>query len=80
MKPLSTKPLNLTAMSLKYGNGYVARLQGTTRVIAHAKRADELMEKIRDTEEFKKKKLVISWVPKHDTTYVFGFPISLCQR
>ncbi len=75
----SAKPLNLTAMSQKYGDGYVARIQGTTRVIAHAKRADDLMKKICDMDESTKKKLVISWVPKHDTTYTFAhLPVSLC--
>lgn len=62
-------------MSKKYGTGYVARIQGSTKVIAFAKRADTLMKKIQDTEEFKKKQLVISWVPKHDTTYVFGLSV-----
>lgn len=72
------KALNFTAISKKYGPGYMARLDGTTRVVAFAKRADALIEKIKDKKEFKENKLVIGWVPKYGQTYVFRISLRVC--
>jgi len=52
------KSLNLTSLSRAYGESYVARIVGTNRIIAHAKNADEVMDKIKDTGELKKRKLL----------------------
>lgn len=73
------KSFNLTSLSRTYGESYVARIMGTNQIIAHAKNADEVMDKIKDTEEFKKKKIVISWIPKYGARYVFGISFLLCR-
>lgn len=71
------KPLNLTAISKKYGPGYVARLNGTTKVLATAKRVDVLFNKVKDKKEFKENKVVIGWIPKYGQTYVFRISVRL---
>lgn len=71
------KALNFTAISRKYGPGYVARLDGTTRVLAAAKRVDILFKKVKDKREFKENRIVISWVPKYGQSYVFRVSLHL---
>lgn len=65
------RSLNLTALSKKYGPGYVARLDGGTKVLAAAKKVDSLVLKIKDKKEFQENKVVISWIPKYGQSYVF---------
>lgn len=65
------KAMNLTALARKYGQGYVARISGGTKVFAFSKKVDTLVEKIKDKKEFKENKLVISWVPKFGQRYAF---------
>lgn len=71
------KSLNFTALSKKYGPGYVARLSGTNRVLAAAKGVDVLFNKVKDKREFKENKIVIGWVPKYGQTYVFRISVRL---
>ncbi|MBI4067045.1 hypothetical protein HY407_01575 [Candidatus Gottesmanbacteria bacterium] len=73
------KVFNLTSLSQKFGECYVARLKDTDKVIAHAKDADQLLAKIKGREEFKKNKLVISWIPKYGARYVFRISLPICQ-
>jgi len=72
------KPINLTILSKKYGPGFVARIKGTGRVIAYAKRPDSLLAKIKNKKEFKENKVIISWIPKYGARYVFRISICLC--
>jgi hypothetical protein len=65
------KARNLTSISKKYGQGYVARFLGSNKILAFAKKADSLMEKIKEKKEFKENKLVISWIPKFGQSYAF---------
>lgn len=62
---------NLTSLSRKFGESYVALDTKTNKVVAHARRADKLVEQIKDTKKFKEDKLIISWVPKYGAQYVF---------
>ena len=65
-----TKPklVNITHLTEIYGPGYIAKDKKTGKVIAHASRVDDLMNKLEDK---KNKEVVISWVPKHGARYVF---------
>lgn len=74
---LVNKPLNLTAISKKYGPGYVARIEGGVRVLAASKKVDLLFKKIKNKKEFKENKVVISWVPKPGQRYAFGVSIRI---
>ena len=60
-----TKSINITALTEKYGPGYVAKDKNSGRIVAHASRVDTLMKKVG-----RKKKIVVSWVPKHGARYV----------
>lgn len=71
------KALNLTSLSKNFGECYVARIVDSDRIIGHSKRADKLMENIKNTEEFKKNKVIISWIPKYGAKYVFGISLLL---
>jgi len=71
------KALNLTVLSKTYGEGYVARIVNSNKILAHAKSADKVIEKIKNSKEFKQKKVVISWVPKYGARYVFGISFFL---
>lgn len=71
------KAFNLTALSKKFGEGYVARIDGTNRIVGYVPTADVLMKKIQYKKEFKENKVVISWIPKYNATYVFGVSLSL---
>jgi len=72
------KTMNLTALAKKYGEGYVARVSGTARVMAFAKKVDQLLEKIKDKKEFKENKLTISWIPKYGQKYSFKISLRVC--
>ena len=65
------KVLDLTSLSRNLGECYVARIADSNKIIAHSKRADKLMESIKNTDEFKKNKVVISWIPKYGAKYIF---------
>lgn len=73
------KSLNLTALSKKYGPGYVARIDGGTKVFAAAKKVDSLVLKIKDKKEFLENKLVISWIPKYGQRYAFRVSLRVCS-
>lgn len=60
------KPINISSLIKKYGPGYVAKNQKTGKVVAHAKRIDLLFKKTQG-----KTNVVISWIPRKDTRYVF---------
>lgn len=62
----STKAINITALTKKYGNQYIAKSEKTGKVLAHNERVDMVFKKVKD-----KKDVIISWVPKYGTTYVF---------
>ena len=66
------KTFNLTSLSQKLGECYVARIENSGKILAHAKNAKTLMEKVKNIPEFKRNKVVISWVPKYGARYVFG--------
>lgn len=69
--------INLTPLTKKYGPGYVARVEGTAKVVGYAKRADSLLKKIKDKKEFKENKLIISWIPKYGGRYLFRVSLRL---
>ena len=69
------KAQNLTAISKKYGPGYVARVKDGLKVIASAKRVDVLFKKIQNQKDFKENKVVISWVPRYGQSYAFGISV-----
>ena len=69
------KSINITNLIQKYGPGYVAKDKKSGIVVAHASRVDTLMEKIQKKQ--KGKDVVISWIPKHNTVYVFTLSLSL---
>lgn len=71
------KPQNFTAISKKYGPGYVARMKNSLKVIASAKRVDTLFKKIRNKKEFKEDKVVIDWVPKYGQQYALEVSIQV---
>lgn len=60
------KPVNISALIKKYGPGYVATNKKTGKVVAHAKRVDFLLKKTKNQTN-----IVISWIPKQNTRYVF---------
>lgn len=60
------KPTNISSLIKKYGPGYIAKSRQTGKVIAHAKKLDILFKKTG-----KRTDVVISWVPKQNTKYVF---------
>lgn len=64
MKP--TRAINITALTKKYGNQYIAKSEKTDKVLAHDERMDVVFKKVKN-----KKDVTISWVPKYGTTYVF---------
>lgn len=70
------KSINITALTEKYGPGYIAKDKKSGRIVAHASRVDTLMKKVKDA----KKEVVISWVPKHGALYVFSLSFRLCRR
>jgi len=70
------KSINITALTEKYGPGYIAKDKKSGRIIAHASRVDILMKKVKDA----KKETVISWIPKHGALYVFNISLRLCRR
>ena len=61
----------MTALSKKYGPGYVARMDGGAQVLASAKKVSSLVEKIKNKKEWQENKLVISWIPKYGQKYAF---------
>ena len=65
------KSINITALTEKYGPGYIAKDKKSGRIVAHASRVDTLMKKVQDIK--KGKEVVVSWVPKHGARYVFSF-------
>jgi len=71
------KTINLTNLAKKYGPGYVARIANTTTILAFHKRADRLLEKIKDKKEFKENRVIISWIPKYGGRYVFKISLYL---
>lgn len=72
------KSINITALTEKYGPGYIAKDKKSGRIVAHASRVDTLMKKVKVIE--KGKEVVISWVPKHGALYVFGISLRLRRR
>ena len=70
-----TKSINITALTEKYGPGYVAKDKKSGRIVASAKRVDTLMKKVKRGKE--EKEVVISWVPKHGARYVFNISLRL---
>ncbi|MBI2611717.1 hypothetical protein HYW54_03155 [Candidatus Gottesmanbacteria bacterium] len=71
------RPVNFTAISKKYGPGYIARIEGKTKVLAAGKKVDILMKKIKNIKEFKENKVVISWVPKYGQKYAFRISVRI---
>ena len=69
------KSINITTLTEKYGPGYIAKDKKSGRIVAHAKRVDTLMEKVKERKE--EKKVVISWIPKHGARYVFSLSLRL---
>lgn len=67
------KTINITALTEKYGPGYIAKDKKSGRILAHSSRVDTLMKKIKD--EKKEKEVVISWIPKHGARYVFNISL-----
>jgi sulfur relay (sulfurtransferase) DsrC/TusE family protein len=63
------KPIDITPLIKKYGPGYIAKNKKTGKVVAHSKKINELFKKIEGKNE-----VIISWVPKPNTRYLF--PIS----
>lgn len=76
---MTKKSINLTNLSREYGPGYVARIEGTAKIIAHARRADTLVKKVQNKKEFKEDRVVISWIPKYGARYVFRISFRLHQ-
>lgn len=68
------KLINITHLIKKYGPGYIAKGKKSGKVVAHANRVDNLMEKVKPL----KQEVIISWIPKYGARYVFS--ISLCLR
>lgn len=64
------KPIDITPLIKKYGPGYVAKSKKSGRVVAHAKRIDILFNKVKGRDD-----VVISWVPKPNTRYVFRISV-----
>jgi hypothetical protein len=60
------QPVNISALVKKYSASYVARNKKTGRVIAHSKRIDVLVKKIK-----KRLGVTISWIPRENARYVF---------
>ena len=60
------KPVNISSLVKKYGASYVARSQKTGKVVAHSKRIDILVKKMKE-----KLGVTISWVPRDNARYVF---------
>ena len=67
------KAINITALTEKYGPGYVAKDKKSGRIVAHSSRVDTLMKKIKGGK--KEKEVVISWIPKHGARYVFNISL-----
>ena len=65
------KTVNITALTEKYGPGYIAKDKKSGKIVAHSSRVDTLMKKIQGG----KKEVVISWVPKHGALYVFNISL-----
>lgn len=57
---------DITQLIKDFGPGYVAKNKKTGKVVAHAKKIDQLFQKTKDN-----KGVVISWVPKENKKYVF---------
>lgn len=64
------KSINITALTEKYGPGYIAKDKKSGRIVAHSSRVDTLMRMVKGGK--KEKEVVISWIPKHGAQYVFG--------
>ena len=64
------KPINISVLVKKYGPGYVAKSQKTGRVVAHAKKLQALFNQTKNRDN-----IVISWIPKPNTRYVFRVSI-----
>jgi len=60
------KPINISSLMKKYGPGYVAKNKKTGRVVAYDKKLDVLFKKTK-----KRSDVIISWIPKYGTRYVF---------
>ena len=67
------KSINITALTEKYGPGYIAKDKKSGRIIAHASRVDTLMKKVKGGK--KEKEVIISWIPKHGALYVFSISL-----
>ena len=68
------KSINITALTEKYGPGYIAKDKKTGRIVASAKRVDTLMKKVKGGKE--EKEVIISWIPKHGAQYVFNISLN----
>ena len=64
---------DISQLIQKYGPGYVAKNRRSGRVVAHAKKIDTLFKKT-----MQNKDVIISWVPKPDTKYVFRISLPIC--
>ncbi len=60
------KPVNISALVKKYGASYVARNKKTGKVLAHSKRIDVLVKKMKE-----KLGVTISWIPRENARNVF---------
>ena len=60
------KPINISSLMKKYGPGYIAKHTKSGKVVAHAKKLDVLFKMTK-----KRSDVVISWIPKYGTRYVF---------
>mgnify|MGYP001576274462 FL=1 len=69
------KSINITALTEKYGPGYIAKDKKSGRIVAHASRVDTLMKKVKG--EKKEKEVIISWIPKYGARYVFNISLRL---
>ena len=57
-------------LTKKYGNQYIAKSEKTGKILAHHERMDIVFNKTKN-----KKDVIISWVPKHGSSYVFRISI-----
>lgn len=69
-------PINITHLTEKYGPGYIAKDKKSGRIVAHARRVDILLKKVKKEKE----EVVISWIPKHGARYVFRLSLRVRRR
>lgn len=71
------KSNNITALTEKYGPGYIAKDKKSGRIVGHSSRVDALMKKVKAGK--KGKEVIISWIPKHGARYVFNISLRILR-